>query len=61
MFITFTTQTNAEPQTFTFKSTNGEAGEFFDSFCEIKELVTAIMFDEKGKLLATFVHLPDEE
>lgn len=61
MFIVFTTTTHAKPQTLTLKISYADGEEFFTNFCKVKELDTAILFDDNGRLMNTYVHLYDEE
>lgn len=61
MFIVFTTTTHVNPQTLTLKISYADGEEFFRNFCKVKELVTAILFDDDGRMMDTYLHLSDEE
>lgn len=55
MFIVFTTATHPKPQIFTIESVlHYDFNQFFDNFCRISEIVSAVLFDDKGSLLATY-------
>ena len=55
MFIVFTTVTHPKPQIFTIeKVIDCNFNQFFNNFCGINEIISAVLFDDKGSLLATY-------
>lgn len=55
MFIVFTTATHPKPSVFTLEAVLGcNFNQFFENFCRINEIISAVMFDDKGSLLATY-------
>ena len=56
MHIVYTTLNYPTPQIFTLdeKITFEQANIFFNSFCDLEEIVSAILFDRTGDFITTF-------
>lgn len=56
MFIVYTTTANSKPHVFTLEAVVGcNFDQFFDSFCTIKEITSAVMFNAEGIPFSTYI------
>ena len=54
--IVYTTSNHYAPQTFTLDKevTFEQANNFFESFCTLEEVVSAVLFGRTGEFISTF-------